>query len=117
MVASGIDTSLVDALRQLVRDSRAAVRLALFRIVEECVNNAIRHGRAQNVAIRITDERRARGHIVGIEVANDGIMPQVQSREGVGFRVLRARAAAFNARVTTIQNGTLVAETLLETSD
>ena len=143
MVASGIDTSLTDALRQLalsceglcdvtidihegfneldttlVGDSRATVRLAMFRIVEECVNNAIRHGMAQSVAIRISAERRARGHAVTIHVSNDGVMPAFESREGVGFRVLRARAAAFNGRVkTSIVGGIFVVETLLDTVD
>ena len=90
----------------------------MFRIVEECVNNAIRHGKAQNVSIRIAAERRTRGHSVSIQVTNDGVMPAFESREGVGFRVLRARAAAFNGRVTTsIVGGIFVVETLLDTVD
>ena len=60
----------------------------------------------------------AASHMVSIQVTNDGIMPAFESREGVGFRVLRARAAAFNGMVTTtIVNGLFVVETLLETSD
>jgi len=140
MVASGIDVSLSEALRQLslsveglcdvkidiyedfsefdhslLGDSRAAIRLAIFRIVEECVNNAIRHGNARQIGILIGAEAHGNNsHTVFLQVSNDGILPNDEPRDGAGLRVMRARAAIYNGTVsTTIANGTFTINTSL----
>ena len=140
MVASGIDVSLSEALRQLslsveglcevkidiyedfsefdqslLGDSRAAIRLAIFRIVEECVNNAIRHGNARQINILIGAEAHGNNsHTVFLQVSNDGILPNDEPRDGAGLRVMRARAAIYNGTVsTTIANGTFTINTSL----
>jgi len=140
MVASGIDVSLSEALRQLslsveglcdvkidiyedfsefdhslLGDSRAAIRLAIFRIIEECVNNAIRHGNARQIGILIGAEAHGNNsHTVFLQVSNDGILPNDEPRDGAGLRVMRARAAIYNGTVsTTIANGTFTINTSL----
>jgi len=143
MVASGIDISLAEALRQLALaceglcdvsidiledfsefdltlddDMRATVRLAIFRIIEECVNNALRHGSARAIGIRLWAESAGRTHIVSIWVANDGLSPGLEMKEGAGLRVLRARAASFNGSVTTsITDGIFAVHAVLEIRD
>ena len=140
MVASGIDVSLTEALRQLslsieglcdinivlyedftefdtslVGATRPSIRLAIFRIVEECVNNALRHGNARNINIRLGAEARLHGHIVFIQVSNDGILPTDEPRDGAGLRVMRARASIFNGSVTTkAVNGLFTVDTALD---
>jgi signal transduction histidine kinase len=143
MVASGIDVSLAEALRQLalaceglcdVRidlsddfaefdltlegDKRATVRLAIFRIIEECVNNALRHGQARAIGIRLSAQSNSRTHVVTIKVTNDGLTPDGGLTEGAGLRVLRARASSFNGTVTTsIASGLFTVESVLEIRD
>jgi signal transduction histidine kinase len=139
MVASGIDVSLAEALRQLalaceglcdVRidlsedfaefdltlegDKRATVRLAIFRIIEECVNNALRHGQARAIGIRLSAQANSRTHVVTIKVTNDGLTPDGGLTEGAGLRVLRARASSFNGTVaTSIESGLFTVESIL----
>ena len=143
MVASGIDVSLAEALRQLSLaceglcdvsidilddfsefdlslddDKRATVRLAIFRIIEECVNNALRHGQARAIGIRLWAEGAGRTHVVSIWVGNDGLTPDLAVKEGAGLRVLRARAASFNGSVTTtITDGIFAVHAALEIRD
>jgi hypothetical protein len=143
MVASGIDVSLAEALRQLALaceglcdvsidilddfsefdvtlddDKRATVRLAIFRIIEECVNNALRHGQARAIGIRLWAEGASRGHVVSIWVGNDGLTPDLAIKEGAGLRVLRARAASFNGSVTTsVTDGIFAVHAVLEIRD
>ena len=143
MVASGIDVSLAEALLQLalaceglcdVRidlsedfaefdltlggDKRATVRLAIFRIIEECVNNALRHGQARDIGIRLSAQSNSRTHMVTIMVTNDGLTPDGGLTEGAGLRVLRARASTFNGTVTTsIASGLFIVESVLEIRD
>lgn len=143
MVASGIDVSLAEALRQLalaceglcdVRidifedftefdltldgDKRATVRLAIFRIIEECVNNALRHGHARAIDIQLSAQTNGRNHIVNITVSNDGLIPDAGMKEGAGLRVLRARASSFNGTVTTsIAGGLFTVAAELEIRD
>jgi signal transduction histidine kinase len=126
MVASGLDTSLHEALSQLAMsceglcdvriridaefeaiddaragDGRAVLRLAIFRIVEECITNAIRHGHASAIDVEIAARASGRKRLIDVVVSNNGVTDGVQRREGVGLRVLRARAAAFNGGVET----------------
>ncbi len=143
MVASGIDVSLGEALRQLSLaceglcdvsidilddfnefdlslddDKRATVRLAIFRIIEECVNNALRHGQARAIGIRLWAEGAGRTHVVNIWVGNDGLTPDLAVKEGAGLRVLRARAASFNGSVTTsITDSIFAVHAVLEIRD
>ncbi|CAB4967736.1 MAG: hypothetical protein F2840_15060 [Actinobacteria bacterium] len=124
MVASGLDTSLHEALSQLAMsceglcdvriridaefeaiddaragDGRAVFRLAVFRIVEECITNAIRHGHASAIDAEIAARASGRKRLIDVVVSNNGVADGTERREGVGLRVLRARAAAFNGGV------------------
>jgi signal transduction histidine kinase len=126
IVASGLDTSLHEGLAQLASsseglcdvtvtvdrafdefdmetagDDRASLRLAIYRIVEECISNAIRHGQAKNINVDLSAGLVGRRSFVDIVVTNDGHLDNANDPEGVGLRVIRARAAAFNGHVRT----------------
>lgn len=126
MVASGLDTSLEDALHELATsctglcdvqvrvareyghldarvdsDTRAALRLTLYRIVEECLSNALRHAHAQIVTVDVGVQTRARSSFVTMSIASDGDVPAVVPAPGAGLRVIRARVAAYEGSVST----------------
>jgi PAS domain S-box-containing protein len=65
----------------------------LLRIAQEAVHNAIRHGKAREIAIRVFEEEEG-GHV--LEVRDDGAGLGVSSREteGMGLRSMRYRAGA-----------------------
>lgn len=60
----------------------------LYRIVQEAVTNALRHGRARSIAIGV----RRDGGLVELQVRNAGIVGP-PAGDGVGLRSMRNRAA------------------------
>lgn len=126
MVASGLDTSLDVAVRELAEscsglcevaldidpefdrvdrllsgDARAELRLTLYRIIEECLANALRHAHAQHVDISVATEISASRAVVRVQVVNDGEVPSAPPPMGVGLSVVRARAASRGGDVQT----------------
>jgi PAS domain S-box-containing protein len=71
-----------------VADSEAATHL--YRIAQEAVTNAIHHGRAGCVLIRLTQQDNR----VGLAIADDGtgIAALAPNRKGLGVRVMQYRA-------------------------
>ncbi len=72
----------------------AAVEVAVYRIVQEALNNVRRHARATRVEVRVT--RLPAGDGGGelrVTVADDGIGPPARLRAGVGMSSMRERAA------------------------
>jgi PAS domain S-box-containing protein len=103
--AEGLMTALADYARQveelfrircefrcehpiLIEDDTAAVHL--YRIAQEAVNNAIRHGKAQRVTIGL----RASGNRDVLTITDDGIGLPGESdlHRGMGLRVMAYRA-------------------------
>jgi PAS domain S-box-containing protein len=80
----------------------------LYRIVQEAVNNAVKHSGARKISIRLTT-----GHTgVDMEVKDDGkgIMSAGQPRSGMGLYIMdyRARSIGAELRITSDTRGTLV---------
>jgi signal transduction histidine kinase len=77
----------------------------LYRLIQEAVNNAIRHGGARRITIAITAARR-RGTLT---VADDGsgFDPLAQVSSGLGLRIMqdRARAIGGKLQVASSSNG------------
>jgi signal transduction histidine kinase len=120
--------SLVSALQELaettqnlfaiscVFESRRPVQLDddevaanVYRIVQEAVNNAVKHGRAKNIWIRL--ETRNRKFVVVIE--NDGLdFPGgAIEQTGLGLRIMGHRAEIINGSVDIhkrAEGGTIV---------
>jgi signal transduction histidine kinase len=74
----------------------------LYRIAQEAVNNALKHGRAGTVDIALTDQAAA----LELSVTNDGraIPPANQTNRGMGLNVMRYRAEVIGASLS-IESG------------
>ena len=72
----------------------------LFRIAQEAVSNAIRHGKATEIGIRLKEQR---GRIVVIVSDNGAGFPKsIPLRKGMGLRIMQSRVG--------MVGGTLVLE-------
>jgi signal transduction histidine kinase len=78
-----------------VYDNAAAIHL--YRIAQEAVNNAIKHGRAKNITISLNTQNNQ----VELTVQDDGCgFPKTQpKRGGMGLRVMNYRASMIGATV------------------
>jgi signal transduction histidine kinase len=73
----------------LVHDGATATHL--YRIVQEAVSNAMRHGKARRIGISLSEEA---GHVtLTIEDDGGGLPDDWQTREGLGIRIMAHRAA------------------------
>lgn len=72
----------------MVSDNESATHL--YRIAQEAVNNAIRHGRARRVTIRL-NHARSQLHLTIVDNGK-GINPLSPKRTGLGLRVMHYRA-------------------------
>ena len=72
----------------LVPDHTVAIHL--YRIAQEAVSNAIKHGQARRIEIGLT----AKGHSVTLAVKDNGtgIPRKLPKRKGMGLRIMRYRA-------------------------
>ena len=75
-------------------DMPAGEQLLLFRIVQEAIQNALRHAAPQRLAIAITA-----GEELQVQIINDG-KPLPSHFEGMGTNNMRHRARLFGGTVT-----------------
>lgn len=96
-----IDWTISDETAGITDTLPQSVATALFRIVQEAINNAIRHAGAS----RITVELRATPAHLRIAVRDDGtgISPD-QKRQGAGIGNMRTRARLISARFEVVRN-------------
>jgi len=73
----------------------AFVAAHLFRIVQESVHNALRHGQARNIAIAMT----RKGELVSLEIRDDGsgLPNDLSVVKGLGMRTMKFRADIIGA--------------------
>ena len=73
------------------------VAIHLYRIAQEALNNAIKHGRPHNVVVRLT----RRGGEIRISVEDDGIgFDPISVRSGgMGLRIMRYRAKMISGKL------------------
>jgi signal transduction histidine kinase len=72
----------------------------LYRIAQESVNNAVKHARASNVVIRLSQSDEG----ITLEISDDGQgMPKsATKRNGLGLGVMQHRASAIGANLTIV---------------
>lgn len=81
----------------LVRDS--TVSLHLYRIAQEAVTNAIKHGKARNVAIRLS----ADSGMIYLKITDDGSgLPEKPGGTGLGLRIMAHRASMIGAEFNIV---------------
>jgi signal transduction histidine kinase len=86
-----------------IRDNEVATHL--FRIAQEAVHNAVKHGRPSRISITLT---RPRGRVtLAIRDDGSGVAPQSPPRSnGLGMRIMHYRANAIGARLSVEMTGT-----------
>jgi signal transduction histidine kinase len=72
--------------------------LCLYRILQECLQNAIRHGKAGHVTVRI-DQDSTEGHMM-VSDNGSGFDPQAVSGSGIGLASMNERARHLGGRFT-----------------
>jgi len=84
----------------LVRDTSTAVHL--YRIAQEAVSNAIRHGRATQICVSLTADRNR----ATLSIVNDGrrFPKRLPRNRGIGLQVMGYRAEVIGG-ILTIQQG------------
>lgn len=96
-----IETHVTDETGDLLDRGNDQIRLAVFRIVQEAVSNAVKHSGCARIDVHITNTR----DYVQIVVANDGLTPPDgwrRSNGGVGN--IRVRADLIGADVSFERN-------------
>jgi len=77
----------------LVRDHASATHL--YRIAQEAINNAIKHGKAREITVRVT----ARSNQANLTVTDDGrgFVVKPEQTSGMGLRIMKYRAGMIGA--------------------
>ena len=107
---TGVTCSFLCAQPALVRENALAVHL--FRIAQEAVNNALRHGRAKTIIVAL---EASHGELV-LRVSDDGVgladTARGGSGAGMGLNIMRYRSDAVGGTLDIYPNvpsGTVVA--------
>jgi signal transduction histidine kinase len=94
---TSIKQRLHDTSEGMVDRMDQTVRIALFRIVQEAINNAVRHADATNVCVRIS----CRSGTACVAVSDDGeASVQLKPRIGGGLENMKTRARLISAALT-----------------
>ncbi|MDA2803510.1 sensor histidine kinase [Nocardiopsis suaedae] len=88
--ASGLEVELDTSGLDTAAAVPAPTALAVYRIVQEALTNALRHSGAHKVRVRVADD----GGAIAVEVDDDGRGGGEDPHEGNGLRGMRERAAA-----------------------
>jgi signal transduction histidine kinase len=88
----------------------AAVEVAAYRIVQEALNNVVRHAKAKSCLVRIAIDRS-----LDIEITDDGIGLPQDRQAGIGLVSMRERAEELGgsfAASARLEGGTRIIATL-----
>ncbi len=95
-----IGVDIVQDIRANEDDIPRAVKVAIFRILQEAVGNACKHASPHRLTVLL--ETDAEG--ISLEVSDDGVgfdfLPARRARSGIGLASMRERAAMSGGRLT-----------------
>ena len=74
----------------------------LYRIAQEAINNAVKHGKAKTILIGLSSSDRTTS--MTVEDNGIGLAADISTRGGLGFRVMNYRAGMIGASIK-IENG------------
>jgi len=104
--SSGLDARF--STRGVPEELPAAVETALYRLVQECVNNTLKYADASSVSIELDLE----GDQLRVRIEDDGVGFDVDSaRRGMGLRNMSERVALLSGRLdieSELGQGTIV---------
>lgn len=115
------DIGLVESIEDLVENVRATKKLyiefcyggdvdallgqkqklMLFRIIQEQVNNVLKHANANNIIIELMID----GHMINLAVSDDGQgfdYEAVKNNKGVGLQNIASRTELFNGKINIV---------------
>ncbi|MEP6019140.1 MAG: ATP-binding protein [Paracoccaceae bacterium] len=103
--AQGLDrqiaTSIIDTTNDAMDRGAYRIRLAVFRIVQEAVTNAVKHSGCRVISVALSQEDDA----IRVEVSNDGAEPaEGWRRSPRGVNNIKVRADLIGADVAFIRN-------------
>jgi PAS domain S-box-containing protein len=78
-------------------------KLMLFRIIQEQVNNVLKHASAKNLVIELIAD--SDGHAIDLTISDDGKgfeLEKVRMKKGVGLSNIASRAQLFNGSVNIV---------------
>ncbi|NLR82504.1 sensor histidine kinase [Chitinophaga eiseniae] len=79
--------------------------LSVYRIVQELVNNIIKHSQATQAMVQVSEQ----DHLLSVSIEDNGVgFREDEATDGMGLRSLRARVSALNGKIdiqTSEQNG------------
>src|SRR5215468_6898241 len=79
------------------------IAMHLYRIAQEAINNATRHGKARNILVFLD----AIDHSISLRVSDDGVGISDSYLEGMGLTIMRYRARSIGGELTIERrNGT-----------
>jgi PAS domain S-box-containing protein len=84
----------------LIHDN--AVATHLYHIAQEAVNNALKHGRARNIVLRLTAENGSGTLLVADD--GEGIPDDRQNTQGMGLHIMSYRSAMIGGRLEVKRN-------------
>ncbi|GAJ96664.1 putative two-component histidine kinase [Rhizobium rhizogenes NBRC 13257] len=110
---AGVEWKLTDETNGAIDCLEQSVSIALFRIAQEAINNAVRHAQASRILVRLG----AAGGALTIEIDDDGVgLTHSRKPSGGGIENMKTRArlisARFAARPAGPRGGTCVSVTL-----
>jgi PAS domain S-box-containing protein len=79
-----------------ILDNQTATHL--YRLSQESVANALKHARARNIVISLTDD----GRLITLKIADDGVGIGPLRTTGMGLRIMRYRAELIRAKLTIL---------------
>jgi signal transduction histidine kinase len=74
----------------VARDDTAAMHM--YRIAQEAITNAVKHGNADEVLVELTDDAPGGVRILRIRDDGRGFPEKPEPSSGVGLRIMRHRA-------------------------
>jgi two-component sensor histidine kinase len=77
--------SQVSARAQRALDQNQDTRMVTNEIIKEAVSNAVRHGQAKTVTVKLD---RIKDDILEIEIQNDGFVPLRNRKDGLGSQMM-----------------------------
>jgi two-component system, LuxR family, sensor kinase FixL len=79
-------------------DVNAQTGIAFYRIAQEAIQNAIRHGQARRISMELAvDDVQLRLNIID---NGKGFSPEAQSRSGMGLHIMQFRASSIGGHLT-----------------
>lgn len=96
----GLLQELIDETGGLIDRLDQSVSIALFRITQEAINNAIRHAHASRIVVRLFEQSGG----ISIEVTDDGCGLKSRQRTGGGINNMKTRARLISAKFSAASN-------------